>query len=275
MEAGLAKSKQIMAIFDAYVTKLAEYVGEMRGKGRQVREIDCPAAVSKLVEGLPVRIGPQASSGIVLRGDTFVELGNPDAGSCAFLLWTDKPSLIRDGKITLIGPDVQESPGASLPFGQVLMVGGVGLSEEEHETLEQNQYVADRIEGYMIRSVSQLMWSRVSKDAAGKGFCFETLGRALMTIFKSEVPKVQAVEIVFVTSSKEDLQPLDDIGAQVRKIAKDIERETWKAKGFDIVECTLGWDCNSCPDKPVCDDIRELITVRKKKASKIETVTKS
>jgi CO dehydrogenase/acetyl-CoA synthase beta subunit len=182
-------------------------------------------------------------------------------------LWTDKPSLVRDGKITLIGPDIQESPGASLPFGQVLLVGGSSLGEEEHETLEQNQYVADQVEGYMIRSASQLVWSRVSKDAAGRGFCLETLGRALMAIFKSEVPKVQAVEIVFVTSSKEDLQPLDYIGAQVRKIAKGIVRETWKAKGIDILECTLGWDCGACPDKPVCDDIRELITVRKKQAS--------
>lgn len=263
-----------MAIFDVYVKKLAEYAAEMRKKGRQVREIDCPAAVSKLLEGLPVQVGPQASSGIILRGDTFMELGNPDAGSCAFLLWTDNPSLIRDGKITLIGPDIPQSSGASLPFGQVLMVGGVGLGEEGHEALQQNQYISDQIEGYMIRSVSQLMWSRVSKDAAGKGFCFETLGRALMAIFKSAVPKIQAVEIVFVTSSKEDVQQLDDIATQVRKIGKDIVRETWKAKGFDIVECTLGWDCTSCPDKPVCDDIRELITVRKKKG-KIKTAAKS
>ena len=71
--------------------------------------------------------------GIILRGDTFVELGNPEPGSCAFLLWTDNPSLVRDGKITLIGPDIQESPGASLPFAQVLMVGGTGLGREEHE----------------------------------------------------------------------------------------------------------------------------------------------
>jgi len=174
-----------MAIFDVYVKKLAEYVGEMQVKGRQVREIDCPSVVSKLLEGLPVRVGPQTSSGIVLRGDTLVELGNPATGSCAFLLWTDNPSLIRDGKITLIGPDIQESPGACLPFGQVLMVGGLDLGEGEHEALERNQYIADRIEGYMIRSVSQLMWSRVSKDAAERGFCFETLGRALMAIFKS------------------------------------------------------------------------------------------
>jgi CO dehydrogenase/acetyl-CoA synthase beta subunit len=264
-----------MAIFDIYVKKLAEYVGEMREKERQVREIDCPMTVSKLVEGLPVQVGPQVSSGLVLRGDTFVELGNPEAGSCAFLLWTDNQSLIRDSKITLIGPDIQESPGASLPFGQVLMLGGVGLGEEEHEALERNQYVSDQIEGYMIRSVSQLMWSRVSKEAAGRGFCFETLGRALMAIFKSQIPKVQAVEIVFVTSGKEDLQPLDDISTQVRKIAKDIVRKNWKAKGIDAFECTLGWDCSSCPDKPVCDNIRELITVRKKKVSKSETSTKS
>lgn len=264
-----------MAIFDVYIKKLAEYVGEMRGRGRQVREINCPRAGSKLVEGLPVRVGSQASSGLVLRGDTFVELGNPEAGSCAFLLWTDNPSLIRDGKITLIGPDIQESPGASLPFGQVLMAGGVGLGKEEHEALERNQYVADQIEGYMIRNVSQLMWSRVSKDAAARGFCFETLGRALMAIFKSETPKIQAMEIIFVTSGKEDLQPLEDIGTQVRKIARDIVKENWKAKGIDIFECTLGWDCGSCPDKPVCDNIRELVTVRKKKARKTKAATEA
>ncbi len=263
-----------MAIFDVYVKKLTEYGLEMREKGRQVKEIDCPAAVSELVEGLPVRVGPQASSGIILRGDTFIELGNPNAGSCAFLLWTDNPSLISDGKITLIGPDIPESPGASLPFGQVLMVGGTGLGEKDHEALQANLYIADQIEGYMIRSIPQCMWSRVSSDAAAKGFCFETLGRALMATFKSEVPKIEAMEIVFVTSSKEDLQLLDDIGTQVREISRNITKEVWKAKGFDI-ECTLGWDCRSCDYKPVCDEIREVVTVRKKKTGKAKVAAKS
>src|SRR4030042_668699 len=229
-----------MEPFDVYVTKLAQYVLEMRGKGRQVREIHCPAELSEVVAELPVRVGRESSSGIILRGDTFVELGNPDRGSCAFLLWTDNPSLVRDGKITLIGPDIQESAGASLPFGQVLLVGGIGLGREEHALVEQNQFISDQIEGYMIRSVSQRMWSRVSKQAAEKGFCFETLGRALAAIFKSEMPSVQSVEILFVTSSKEDLEQLEDIGRQVQKIGREIVKETWKAKGFDIFECNLG-----------------------------------
>lgn len=245
---------------------------EVRGRGGQVREFDSPAAVSELVEGLPVRVGPRASSGVILRGDTFVELGSPDAGSCAFLLWTDNPSLIRDGRITLIGPDIQETPGASLPFGQVLMVAGTELGEQEHSALEQSQYISDQVEGYMIKSTSERMWGRVGKDAAGKGFDFCTLGKALMTIFKSDVPKVQAMEVLFVTSSKEDVQRLDEIAQQVRKIDRDIVRETWLARGYDVLECTLGWDCNSCADKAVCDEIKEVITVRKKKTRKTEAV---
>ena len=264
-----------MSVFDAYVKKVAGYVEEVRRKGGQFREFDSPAAVSELVEGLPVRVGPGASPGIILRGDTFVELGNPDAGSCAFLLWTDNPSLIRDGKITLIGPDIQETPGASLPFGQVLMVGGKELGKEEHSALEGSQYISDQVEGYMIKSTPERMWSRVGKDAAAKGFDFHTLGKALMTIFKSDVPKVQAMEVIFVTSSKEDVQRLDDIAQQVRKIDKDIVRETWLARGYDVLECTLGWDCDSCTDKPVCDEIKEVITVRKKKARKTPKVAKS
>ena len=256
-----------MAIYDPYVPRIADYVEQLRQNGRQVRDIDCPSEVSKLLQGLPVRVGPGASSGLILRGDTFVELGNPEAGSCSFVLWTDTPRLVRDGRIALIGPDIPESPGASLPFGQVLMVGGAGLSEADHDKLEQSQYVADQVEGYMVRSVSQLIWSRVSKEAAEKGFCFETLGRALMAIFRTTVPGIQAMEIIFTTSAREDLQPLDDIGEQVRKIAKNIVVNNWKARGYDLYECTLGWDCNACPDRPVCDEIKEVINVRKTQRS--------
>jgi len=264
-----------VSVFDVYLKKVAGYVEEVRRKGGQFREFDSPTTVSELVGGLPVRVGPGASSGVILRGDTFVELGSPDAGSCAFLLWTDNPSLIRDGRITLIGPDIQETPGASLPFGQVLMVGGKDLGKEEHSALEQSQYISDQVEGYMIRSTPERMWSRVGKDAAAKGFDFYTLGKALMTIFKSGVPKVQAMEVIFVTSSKEDVQRLDDIAQQVQKIDKDIVRETWLSRGYDVLECTLGWDCDACADKPVCDQIRKVITVRKKKARKTPKATKS
>lgn len=254
-----------MSIYDAYVPRIGEYVADLRSRGRQVRQYHCPSDPGRLLDGLPIRVGPGASQGIILRSDTFLEIGNPEAGSAAFLLWTEKPSLISNGRITLIGPDIPESPDASLPFGQVLMVGGSGLTEKDHQPLEHTQFVADRIEGYMIRSVAQVIWSRVRKEAAARGFCFETLGRALMSIFRTDVPGIEAMEIVFVTSSRDDLEPLVTIGAQVNKIFKSMLREDWKSRGYDIYECASGYDCRSCPDQVVCDDIREVIKVRKVK----------
>jgi len=263
-----------MAVFDAYIRKVTEYVEAMQGSGRQVRVFDCPGAPDRLLDGLPVIVGPGASSGIVLRGDTFAELGSPEAGSCAFPLWTTNTALVKDGKITLIGPDILESRGASLPFAQIIMAAGKELSEKQHSALDESQYISDQIEGYMVKSTPGRMWTRISNTVAERGFGFEALGKALMAIYKSSVSEIEAMEIVLVTSGKEDVRKLDEIAEQVEKISKDIIRETWLARGYDILECTLGWDCSSCPDKPVCDDIKAVITVRKKKPSKRQASTK-
>jgi CO dehydrogenase/acetyl-CoA synthase beta subunit len=200
---------------------------------------------------------------VILRSDTFTELGSPDAGSVSFMLWTDDSSLLQDGRITLIGRDIPESEDASLPFGQVLLVGGKGLTTEEHGELARSQHVGDQIEGYMIKSVPQHTWSRVSREAVARGFNFESLGGALVAIYKSAVPKIEAMEVIFVTSGKDDLEPLQKIGEQVEEISENIVKETWKARGYDI-ECFSAYDCDSCPDKVVCDDIKGIIKVRKK-----------
>lgn len=250
-----------MAPFDIYVKKIGEYVEEMRSRHRQVREINYPAW-GDFTAGLPVRIGTGAQPGVILKEDTFVELGNPRLSSCAFLLWTDNLSLIKDRRIILVGPDIHESTGESLPFGQVLVLGGASLEKEHQTMLEIGQYISDRLEGYMIRSVPQRMWSRVSKEAVEKGFCFETLGRALMGIIKSELPVIEAMEILFVTSSQEDVARLEDIAKQVEKITREIK------KGQFVIEedgylCTTGLDCGVCLDKNICDGIREILGLRK------------
>jgi hypothetical protein len=96
---------------------------------------------------------------------------------------------------------------------------------------------------------------------------------ALMAIYRSAVPKIEAMEVMFVTSSKDDLQLLDHMSEQIREISSNITKETWKAKGYDI-ECIQLWDCESCPDSTVCDEIKGMVTVRKK-SRKTKKVTKS
>ena len=251
-----------MTVFDAYIQKMAGYIEDMRSKGRRVGVFNAPSSPIELKLGLPVKVGPGSNSGIILREDTYVELGNPEAGSSAFMLFTGNAELINDGKITIIGPDIADSGGESLPFGQILMMGGIGLDDKEHEALAHTGFIGDQIEGYMVRSYAKSIWSRVSRDTAKKGFCLESLGRALMAIYKSGNSRIQAMETVFVTSGKDDIQQLDEIAVQVQKITKEIVRQTWKIRGYDI-DCLS--DCATCNDKPVCDEIREVLKASKGK----------
>lgn len=252
-----------MAAFDATVDEITACVETLAARGRRVRRFACAGSAEALAARVPVRIGPGANSGILLRSDTFIELGSPEVGSCAFVVWTDGASRVTDGRITLVGPDIPEAPGASLPFGQVLLLAGDGLGAQDHPALERAQHVADQVEGYMVRSSSESMWGRVSNDAAAKGFRFETLGTCLMSLTKAAVAGVQSVEVLFVTSGKEDLQPLQSIASRIHEAGREILREQWKAKGYDL-DCDF--DCGSCHDQQVCDDIREVIVERRKRA---------
>jgi len=153
--------------------KLRNHIANMKEKGVQIKEINCPSNVDGLLKGLPFRIDSQTDSNIILKEDTFVELGPPNRASCTVVLMITETDLVNDGRITLAGPDIQESSGKTLPIGQVLIVTGAGLSNEHYMELEQCQYISNRLPGYMIRFVPRRMWSRVSKMAAEKGFSFE------------------------------------------------------------------------------------------------------
>jgi CO dehydrogenase/acetyl-CoA synthase beta subunit len=254
--------------YDLYMKKLGDLVEEMRQQGRPVREFDVTSDPRTLIDELPLRVGPESQPGIILRSDTHAELGNPSVGSSAFVMWTTNTSLVRDGRVTLVGPDIQEAKARPLPLGQILIVAGSKLGKEEQPALEQKQYISNLLEGYMVKSSPGRMWTRVSKTAAAKGFDFEMLGKALIAIFKTELSKIESVEVLFVTSGKEDIKKLEGIAEQVRVLGKSFRRDAWRSKGFDLIDCTMGTDCSSCEEKPACDDIRDVVKIRKKRDRK-------
>jgi CO dehydrogenase/acetyl-CoA synthase beta subunit len=253
-----------MSAFDDSIRELGICVDSLRERAASaVKELSCPGAPEALLEGLPIRVGPDANPGVLLRSDTFVELGNPAAGSCAAVLWTDDTSLVVDGRITLVGPDIPDADEPSLPFAQLLLVAGPELCEEDHEEIVSVQYVGDRVEGYMVRSTSEYLWARVSNEAAAKGFGFESLGTILLHFTKTALPKASAAEVVFVTTSKDDVEQFAAVADRAKAIGSEILSELWKARGFDL-DCNF--DCASCSDEAVCDDIRDVIVATKKKA---------
>ena len=250
-----------MALFDPYFALMRDHEDDLRIKGRIVRF--WPADQSRPAENDET----QTKSTLILKEDTAVELGGPATAGTTFLLWTDDVSLVSDGRVTLIGPDISETTGKVLPFGQVVLVAGSCLNKELQPRLERDLRDAEAFPGYAVRSTGGRIWSRVSHQARDQGFSLRRLGSTILTQLHRKQAAVTAAEIVFVTSSVEDVQSLERIGAQVRKLSHDLRRERLKQVSEDVYECRSGVSCDVCADNEVCTDIRQIVAIRKRGAA--------
>ena len=200
---------------------------------------------------------PAAGKGnVVLGPDTAIELGNPRDESASYMLWSDSADKINDGRITLIGPDLDESENKNLPFGKVVLLGLSGINEdncyERHRELEIVRYDLN-LTGYMMRAVSQYgrEWSRVSREAVEKGFNFKILGSALAELYL-KIDFVKSVEILFVTSSPED----------VRELAISGNRASRLIGALNKMASEMSFECGSCDFVDVCSEVEDLRNIR-------------
>ena len=193
---------------------------------------------------------------IVLKEDLGVELGNPQMESLSCLLWTHDLASIENGRITLMGPDFPESTGRSLPFGKVVLAGVEGFTQDNaydlHKDLDFLRYSIN-LKGFMMRSVSQYMreWCRISRVAIGEGFSARTLGSALISLFL-EKPFVRAVEVIYITSSPEDVIRLREITSGAEKVIAAMNK----------MAAEMDYECENCDYQEVCDDAFQLKAMR-------------
>ena len=201
--------------------------------------------------------GPTAWPGdknrnLVLSAETAVELGHPKDASTAFLYWVDDPSAIVNGRITLVGPDLPALAGRRVPFARVVIVGGAGFdaqnSLDRYREMELLRYDV-HLGGYMMRGASQYRreWSRVSRRALEGGLSFRIIGGALVNQLL-KLDYVRSVEILFVTSGKDDVKAL-----------KAISRGIFDRLGaMDKMADGLSFDCDTCAFTEVCKEASQL-----------------
>jgi len=217
------------------------------------------------LDSLPVAVGEHAGRGVVLKSRCAAELGGA-CGSTAMVLSTASAGLVHDGRVTVAGPDICELPaGSEVPFAQVILVAGGELTGPCHQVLEECQAVKDWVEGYFVRCAPGDILTRVSTASHAAGFGFAHLGAALVELVKQTSPLVEAVEVVFVTSSREDVERLGAIERASREISHDLRHEAWMEKGVDI-DCARGGHCGKCSDRDVCTQVRKIERMRKRLA---------
>ena len=193
--------------------------------------------------------------------DLAVEFGSPETAAVTFNVWTGDAARVNDEQITLIGPDVTETPRKQNPFGKMVIVGVQGFDETNAFDRNREIYLTKfelALKGHMLRSASHYLaeWHRISRAAVTAGFSFGHLGSALIRQIKA-LGYVTSVEVIFVTSADEDVAALYAWGKQSTR--------TIQALSKMVNETT--YDCANCTYQDLCRDAGALRRLRHKLAA--------
>jgi CO dehydrogenase/acetyl-CoA synthase beta subunit len=248
--------------FNEISKSIFNYVNKLDGLKKNVRRYQAT------VRPFEADSSKKSGSTIVLRSDTFLELGSPAAGSMSFVVCSASDDSINDGEIIVIGSEVAESENKQMPLGLVILIAGRALTEEDRFALLNYSIPADLCEGFMIKSTLENIWCRISYEAAAKGLSFQRIGEALISRIKAEFPPAEAVSILFVTSEKQDVLGLKELGEPVSQMVKEMKRKIWEERGVDISQCKPGGHCGACEEKDVCQEVKKISGAYQKEAGK-------
>ncbi|MBU0516436.1 MAG: hypothetical protein KJ621_16890, partial [Proteobacteria bacterium] len=254
----IAHSGPVPADMGPLIGRVREFVARRR---EMASSFEAPHELADLVRRFDLAPPGRGRPEVVLAQDTAVELGHPRTESVSAVLVTTQSGLIAPGRITIVGPDLDElnSP-PPLSFGQVVMLAvGPGVGPDPY-AVEAARYLTHRLPGFMVRSVPGRLWVRISRRARAGGLDLAVVGSALIAVYGREVAGVTAGEVVFVTSSAGDVADLGPIAAEGEILAGRHRKLVLRGDG--TAECP-DLDCDRCESKAVCDRLRDVIIRRR------------
>ena len=211
---------------------------ELAGIKIKVAKIDIPVPFGSAFEGERVR-----------KNDVFVEIGG--GRSIAFELLKMGTEEIEDGKIDLIGKDLNEIPEGSTPdLGVIVEVYGEKMEKDFEPVMERRFHdFVNCASGIMHVAQRDLIWIRISKEAREAGFLLRDIGTILHGKLHQEFSEiVDKVQIKIIT----DKERVEKEIIEARKIYREREEKTKNLTDESVdtfYSCTL---CQSFAPDHVC-----------------------
>ncbi len=181
--------------------KIVSKAIEVRGLEIKVTEVPIPVPYGAGFEGERVR-----------KEQMQVEFGGKR--SVAFEFLRGKPmDEVEDGKVELIGPDVDTvEEGSAMNLGILVEVAGRNFSEDFESVLERriHEFISCA-NGIFHMGQRAIAWIRISKEAYQKGFRLKHFGELLVAKIKDEYSKiVDKVQVTLITDEVKMKKPLEE-----------------------------------------------------------------
>lgn len=229
-----------------------------------VKELDYKKIVSRSIEvrgvkvklskiPIPVSFSPAFEGERVRKEHTYVEFGSKYSTSFEYLRMKAMDE-VQDGKIEIIGPDVDQIKPPQLPFamplGIVIEVAGRKMQKDFESILErQVHHYLNFAMGIFHMGQRDGNWVRISKDAFNAGFRLKHFGEILHAKLLEDYPAlVDKVQVKIYTDPNEAMKIL----AQAKVAYEERDARTAGLKDEDVdtfYSCTL---CQSYAPNHVC-----------------------
>lgn len=155
---------------------------------------------------IPTAYGPAFEGETVRRPQTYVECGGPAKTKTFELLKMRNADEVEDGKITLIGKDVDEiEEGGKSHLGIIVEVYGKKMQKDFESVLERriHQFI-NFAEGAWHTGQRNILWVRMSKNAVKQGLKLKHFGDILYTMMKHEFGAiVTRCQVTIITDLEE------------------------------------------------------------------------
>ena len=174
--------------------KIVQKAIEARGIKVKVAQVPIPVPFSAAFEGERVR-----------KENMFVQFGGKYSAAFEYLRMK-KMNEIEDGKITLIGPDIDTMQEASsYPLAIVIDVAGRKMTSDFEPILERQIHkFLNYAMGVFHMGQRDMNWMRISKDAKKAGFKIKHFGDILVAKLHDEYGAiVDKVQVAIITNEKD------------------------------------------------------------------------
>ncbi len=219
--------------------QIVEKAIEVRGLKIKVSEVPIPVSYSPAFEGERIR-----------KEEMHCQFGGQKTPAFEWLTMKDSKD-VEDGRIELFGPDVDTvEEGGQLPLGIVAEISGRKMQEDFEPVLERQIHsFLNEAQGLWHMGQRDIIWVRISKDAAKAGFKLEHIGSILHAMLHEQYSNIlDKVQIKIFTEEKKVLE-LKEQAVKVYK-RRDARLADMTDESVDtFYSCTL---CQSFAPNHLC-----------------------
>jgi acetyl-CoA decarbonylase/synthase, CODH/ACS complex subunit beta len=195
-----------------------------------------------MFEDIPVEVGLVFEGERIRKEDMQVELGGPKVDQKFEIVLVRNPDAIKDGKISVIGPDLKDiPPGSHVKFGILVEVAGSRLEEDLEGVLERriHEYM-NYIQGVMHLNQRYDIWIRIGKKSYAKGLdSFVYIGKAIERLYRSELDLIEKIQITFITAG-------EDFNSCYAMARERYESRDARARGLSDEQVDTFYGCALC-----------------------------